>query len=154
MGSNFTNQLKALEGVTNFEMSNTPAVEKNNEGVIAFSGTLKFRGLVLAFQQILSPSITMNMLNVSFMYPTGKKQQKIKILEALNSFNDARPALKSVLKSSGDKGFSVNFSMEFICSDELIGLSMVESLVKVLSSSGSLLKGTFGRHGITLALKG
>ncbi|MBC3925582.1 hypothetical protein H8S66_22100 [Pseudomonas lurida] len=152
MASNFTDKLKSLEGVTDFEcIVSSPVPE--DEGVQGYNGKFKFRDLIMTYQQIVSANLTMNMLNVSFVYPTSKKQQKLKLLETLNSFNESRPAIKASLKNNSDKGFSVNFSMEFICPDEIINLSVVDSVVRVLSSSGSLLKGTFGRHGITLALK-
>ncbi|MHC5133434.1 hypothetical protein ACYSTU_20085 [Pseudomonas glycinis] len=150
MNSKFIEMIESLDGVSDFSLLEAP---KSVEDVTTARGRFSYNELKMGFQQIHSQSITMNILQASFRYNTTKKPQKTKILEALNSFNRTTPGIKGSLKEATDKSFSVVFTMEFICPDELINEQIISPSIKIIFSSGKMLKDTLGRHGISLAPK-
>lgn len=147
--SKLSDTIQTLTGVADFNMLDATA----NNDVNSTRAVFKYNDLKFGFQQIISSKITMNILQTSFKFHTAKKTQKIKIFEAINSFNRTTPGVKASLRENTDAWFSITFVMEFICPDELIGESILSPSFTVLFSSGSMLKDMLGRHGITLAAK-
>lgn len=150
MNSKFIEMIESLDGVSDFSLLEAP---KSVEDVTTVRGKFSYNELKMGFQQIHSQSITMNILQASFRYNTTKKPQRTKILEALNSFNRTTPGIKGSLKEATEKSFSAVFTMEFICPDELINEQIISPSIKIIFSSGKMLKDTLGRHGISLASK-
>lgn len=150
MNTEIWKSIKRVEGIEDV----TPEVERINEempGVGDYKGFhFKYRGVTFESSQIRAPIITVNKIQVSFSFPTQKKQDRAKLYAALNSFNKNNITMKAVLGNVDKDSFDVTFSSEFMCPDNVIVDEMIHPIIKVLRNSGTLLVNLLGGHGITL----
>ncbi len=129
-------------------------IERVNEeapGIGDYKGfSFVYRDVTFESSQIRAPHITVNKLQVSFAFPTSKKQDRLALYGALNSFNKNNITMKAVLVNVTKENFGVMFSAEFMCPDSAIVDDMIHPVIKVLRNSGTLLVGLLGGHGISL----
>ncbi len=110
----------------------------------------KYGGVTFHCSQIQSPQFTVNKLEALFSFPTSKKQDRLKLLGAINSFNKSRVALKAVLDDVEKNEFQVVFSSEFMCPDDSIVDDMTHPIIRILKGSGNMLVNIAGGHGISI----
>lgn len=108
-------------------------------------GAAVFHGL-----QIRTAVLTVNNISVSFRFHTAKKAERPKLYAMINSYNKSRVALKAVLGVVEKDYFEVKFSLEFMCPDDFLNDEIIHPAIKVLRTSGRLLLGSLGGHGIKI----
>ncbi|MBV7571750.1 hypothetical protein KW846_03460 [Pseudomonas sp. PDM32] len=152
MSSKFRQSLMRLDGYQEIDQKSS----KEKDEVIRSSGAgveeidFKLGSAVYHSLQISTDTLTISIINVSFRFPTEKKSERSKLYSMINAYNKSRIALKAVLGDVQKEYFEVKFSVEFICPDVLLNDEIIHPAVKVLSTSGRLLLGSLGGHGITI----
>lgn len=150
MSTVIRNSIERLPGIE--EVS--PEIEKvnsSNPGVgdlVSFD--FKYGSITFHCSQIRSPQFTVNKLEALFSFPTSKKQDRLKLLGAINSFNKSRVALKAVLDGVEKDEFQVVFSTEFMCPDDSIVDGMIHPIIRILKGAGNMLANMVGGHGISI----
>jgi len=140
-------RLSGIEEVSpEIEESNT-----SNPGVgdlVSFD--FKYGGVTFHCSQIQTPQFTVNKLEALFSFPTSKKQDRLKLLGAINSFNRSRISLKAVLGDVEKDEFQVVFSAEFMCPDDSIVDVMIHPIIRILKGGGNMLVNMVGSHGVSI----
>lgn len=142
--------LKAIAGYEDLTKEG-PGIENSALGganIDVFNFNLE--GVTFKCTQIRAPILTVNMIEVSFRFPTLKKQDRNKLLGVVNSYNKTKVAMKAVLEEVEKEYFQISFSVEFMCPDDFIVDEIIHPAVKVLRTSGKLLLASLGGHGIAL----
>lgn len=152
-GKMITKLREAIKSVSGFEGIITEAesiddIDPNVARVDIFN--FKLDGVLFKCTQIIGPLITVNMIDLSFRFPTTKKAERAKLYSLINSFNKTKIGMKSVLEEVDKDYFQVNFSVEFFCPDGNITIGMVHPSVKILRTSSRLMLASMGGHGIPL----
>ncbi|PIB51584.1 hypothetical protein AOA57_04330 [Pseudomonas sp. 2588-5] len=132
----------------------SPEVEENNTSTSGVgdlvSFDFKYGGVTFHCSQIQTPQFTVNKLEALFSFPTSKKQDRLKLLGAINSFNKSRISLKAVLGDVEKDEFQVVFSAEFMCPDDSIVDVMIHPIIRILKGSGNMLVNMVGSHGVSI----
>ncbi|QNT38660.1 hypothetical protein ICJ54_13800 [Pseudomonas asiatica] len=144
MSTELWKSISRIDGVKNVGVE----VERVNEeapGIGDYNGfSFDYRDVTFESSQIRAPRITVNKIQVSFVFPTFKKQDKAKLYAAINSFNKNNITMKAVLGGVARDTFEVTFSAEFMCPDTAIVDEMTHPIIKVLRNSGTLLVNLLG----------
>lgn len=152
MSSKLRQSLMRVDGYQEIEQE----LSKERDEIIKSSGAsveeidFKLGDAVFHSLQISTDNLTVNNISVSFRFPTAKKSERSKLYAMINSYNKSRIALKAVLGDVQKDYFEAKFSLEFICPDAFLNDEIIHPAIKVLKTSGRLLVGSLGGHGITI----
>ena len=142
---------KSLERISGYEATLEDQISRSTPEIGDLEVfNFKVQGLIFKCTQIMAPILTVNKIEVSFRFPTQRKQEKSKLYSVINSFNETKVAMKAVLEKVEKDFFQVSFSIEFMCPDGLVVDEMLHPAVKVLRTGGQLLLANLGAHGIAV----
>ena len=150
MNTKLRQSLETMEGYEKVLRDSPPITHKDPDFAEVDVFNFKLNGMIFKCTQISAALLTVNKIEVSFRFPTLKKQDKNNLHVAVNSYNKSKIGMKAVLDKLEKDFFQISFSVEFMCPDSIIVDEIIHPAVKVLRTGGKLFLANLGAHGITI----